>query len=125
MFVQYCNKAYIIKVDSPAANSIMMLHELVHSGRKIASFVCYQGSHIRQGNQLISARLDFARPTAPGFDVELDNEMDDSAQTVNMMDASSRIFDLSDVAAAIAEADELPVWYAANVRSTSHVRAWK
>ena len=41
MFVQYCNKAYIIKVDSPAANSIMMLHELGHSGRKVASFVCY------------------------------------------------------------------------------------
>jgi hypothetical protein len=39
MFVQYCNKAYIIRVNSPAANSIMMLHELGHSGRKIASFV--------------------------------------------------------------------------------------
>ena len=27
MLVQNCNKAYIIKVDSPAANSIMMLHD--------------------------------------------------------------------------------------------------
>jgi len=125
MFVQYCNKAYIIRVDSPAANSIMMLHELGHSGRKVASFVCYQGSYIRMIYQFIYDREDFARHTPPGFDMEIDYEMDDSVRTVNMMDASSRIFDLSDVAAAIAEADELPVWYAANVRSTSHVRAWK
>jgi hypothetical protein len=46
MFVQYCNKAYIIKVESPAAKSIMMLHEMGHSGSKVAFFVCYQGSHI-------------------------------------------------------------------------------
>jgi hypothetical protein len=32
-----------------------------------------------------------------------------------MMDALSRIFDMSDVVAAIAEADEFPVWSAANV----------
>ena len=38
--------------------------------------------------------------------------MDDSARTIKMMDASSRAFDMSDVAAAIAEADELPVWSA-------------
>jgi len=44
-----------------------------------------------------------------------DNEMDDSVRTVNMMVASPRVFDMSDVAAAIAEADELPVWNAANV----------
>ena len=60
MFVQYCNKAYSIKVDSPAANLIMMLHELGHSGRKVASFVCYQGSYIRQGYQFIYDRPDFA-----------------------------------------------------------------
>jgi hypothetical protein len=47
--------------------------------------------------------------------MELDNEMEDSVRTVNMMDASSRIFDMGDVAAAISEADELPVWNAANV----------
>ena len=116
MFVQYCNKAYIIKVDSPAANSIMMLHELGHSGRKVASFMCYQESYIRQGYQCIDDRPDFAMPTPPGFDMELDNEMDDSIGTVNMMDASSRTFDMSDVAAAIAEADELPIWSAANVK---------
>jgi hypothetical protein len=115
MFVQCCNKAYIIRVDNPAANLIMMLHELGHSGRKIASFVCYQGSYIRQGYQFIYDRDDYARPTPPGFDIEIDNEMDDSVPTVNMMDASSRVFDMSDVAAAIAEADELPVWNADNV----------
>ena len=58
MFVQYCNKAYIIRVDSPAENSIMMLHELGHSGRKIASFICYQGSYIRLGYQFIYDRDD-------------------------------------------------------------------
>ena len=83
--------------------------ELSNSGRKIASFVCYQGSYIRQGYQFIYDRTDWARPTPPGFDMVLDNEMDDSASTINMMDASSRVFDMSDVAAAIAEADELPV----------------
>ena len=57
--------------------------------------------------------------------MKLDNEMDDSVRTVNMMDASSRVFDMSDVAAAIAEADELPVWSADNVRTTFHVRAWR
>ena len=36
--------------------------------------------------------------------------MDDNVRTVNMMDASSRVFDMSVVAAAIAEADELLVW---------------
>jgi hypothetical protein len=41
--------------------------------------------------------------------------MDDSQQTINMMDASSRMFDMSDVAAAIAEADDLPIWNAAYV----------
>ena len=41
--------------------------------------------------------------------MEIDDEMNDSVQTINMMDASSRVFDMSDVAAAIAEADELPV----------------
>ena len=45
----------------------------------------------------------------------LDNEMNDSARTNNMMDASFRVFDMSDVAAAIAEADDVPVWNAANV----------
>jgi hypothetical protein len=114
MFVQYCNKAYIIKVDSPAANSIMMLHELGHSGRKVASFVCYHGSYIRQGYQLIYDRPDFSRPTPPGFAMKLDNEIADSVRTVNMMDASFRTFDMSDVAAAISEADELPIWSTAN-----------
>jgi hypothetical protein len=38
-----------------------------------------------------------------------------SQQTVNMIDASSRRFDLSDVAAPIAEAYELPIWSAAIV----------
>ena len=71
--------------DSPAANSLMMLHELGNSGRNVASFVCYQGSYIRQGYQFIDDRPDFARPTPPGFDMELDNEMDDSVRTVNMI----------------------------------------
>ena len=93
----------------------MILHELGHSGRKVASFVCYQGSYIRLEYQFIYDRDDYARPTPPGFDMELDNEMDDSVRTVNMMDASSRLFDMSDVAAVIAEADELPVWCADNV----------
>jgi hypothetical protein len=47
--------------------------------------------------------------------MELDNEINHSVRTVNIMDVSSRIFDMSDVVAAIAEADELPVWSAANV----------
>jgi hypothetical protein len=100
MFVQYCNKANIVKVESPAANSIMMLHELGHSGSKVASFVCYQGSYIRQRYQFIYDRLDFSRPTPPGFTMELDNEMDDSVRAVNMMEASSRILDVSEVVAA-------------------------
>ena len=115
VFVQYCNKAYIIRVDSPAASWLLMLHELSNSGRKVASFVCYQGSYIRQGYQFIYDSADWARPTPPGFDMVLDNEMDDSARTINMMDASSRVFDMSDVTAAIAEADDLPVWSADNV----------
>ena len=45
----------------------------------------------------------------------IDDEMNDSVRMINMMDASSRVFVMSDVAAAIAEADELPVWSAANV----------
>ena len=53
LFVQYCNKAYIIRVDSLVANSLLMMHELSNSGRKVASFVCYQGSYIRQGYQFI------------------------------------------------------------------------
>ena len=93
----------------------MMLHELGHSDRKIALFVCYQGSYIRQGYQFIYDRPDFARPTPPGFVMKLDKEMNDSVRTVNMMDASSRIFDMSDVAAAIAEAEGLLVRSAANV----------
>jgi hypothetical protein len=92
-----------------------MLHELGNSGRKVASFICHQGSYIRQGYQFIYDRTDYALPTPPGFEMELDNEMDDSQRTVNMMDASTRRFDMSDVAAAIAEADELPIWNAANV----------
>ena len=78
VFVQYCNKAYIIRVDSLAANSLLMLHELGNSGRKVAFFVCYQGSYIRQGCRFIYDRQDWARPTPPGFDMEIDNEMDDS-----------------------------------------------
>jgi hypothetical protein len=42
-----------------------------------------------------------------------------------MMDASSRMFDMSDVAAAIAEADKLLVWSEANVEEYFPVRAWK
>ena len=103
-------------MDSPAANLLMMLHELCNCGRKIASFACYQGSYIRQGYQFIYDRPDWwARPTPPGFDIVIDDEMNDSVRTINMMDASSRVFDMSDVAAAIAEADELPIWNAANV----------
>ena len=79
----------------------------------------YQGSYIRMGYQFIYDREDFARPTPPGFDMELDNEMDNSVRTVNMMDASSRVFDMSDVAAANAEADELPVW------SIFHENPWR
>jgi hypothetical protein len=45
--------------------------------------------------------------------------MDDNVRTVNMMDASSRVFDMSDVATVIAEADELPVWSADNVEEYS------
>ena len=115
MFVQYFNKAYFMKVDHPAFNSIEMLHELGNSDRKVASFICHQGSYTIQGYQFKYDRTDYAIPTPPGFDMELDNEMDDTQRTVNMMDASSRIFDMSEVAAAIAEADELPIWSAANV----------
>ena len=67
-------------MDSPAANSQLMLHELSNSGRKVASvasFVCYQGSYIRQGYQFIYDRTDWERPTPPGFDMGLDNKMDD------------------------------------------------
>ena len=85
VFAQYCNKAYIIRVDSPAANSLMMLNEFGNSGRKVASFACYQDSYIRQEYQFIYDRPDFARPTPSGFDMELDNEMDDSVRTVNMI----------------------------------------
>jgi hypothetical protein len=38
--------------------------------------------------------------------------MDDSQTTVNMMDKLSRRFDMNGVAAAIVEADELPIWSA-------------
>jgi hypothetical protein len=84
MYVQYCNKAYIINVNSSAANLIMMLHELGYSGRKVASFRCYQGSYIRQGYQLIYYGPDFARPTLSVFDMELYNEMDNSVRTINI-----------------------------------------
>ena len=87
----------------------MMLHELSNSGCKIASFTCYQGSYIRQGYLFIYDRTDWARPTPPGFDKVIDDEMSDSVRTINMMDASSRVVEMSDVAAAIAETDELPV----------------
>ena len=40
VFVQYCNKAYIFRVDFPAANLQLLLGELSNSGRKIASFMC-------------------------------------------------------------------------------------
>jgi hypothetical protein len=91
-----------MKVDHSAFNSIEMLHELGNSGRKVAFFICHQGSYIRQGDQFIYDSKDYARPTLPGFDMELDNEMDYSQRTVNMMDVSSRIFDMNDVATAIA-----------------------
>ena len=65
VLVQYCNKAYIIRVDSLAVNSLLMLHKLSNSGRKVAFFVCYQGSYIRQGYQFIYDRPDWARPTPP------------------------------------------------------------
>ena len=129
VFVQYCNNAYIIRVDSPAANLLMMLHKLSNSGRKVASFACYQGSYIRQGYQFMYDRPDWARPTPrptpPGVDMVIDDELNDSVRTINMMDASSRVFDMSNVAAAIAEADELPVWSALTWRITFHVRAWR
>ena len=38
--------------------------------------------------------------------MRIDNEMVDSVRTVNMMDAPPRVFDMSDVAAVIAEADD-------------------
>jgi hypothetical protein len=63
------------------------------------------GSYIRQRYQFIYDSPDSARPTPPGFEMETDNEIDDSVRTVNMMDASSRMFDMSNVAAAIAKAD--------------------
>ena len=55
------------------------------------------------------------RPTPPGVDMVIDDELNDSVRTINMMDASSRVFDMSNVAAAIAEAVELLVWSADNV----------
>ena len=124
VFVQYCNNAYIIRVDSPAANLLMMLHELGNSGRKVASFACYQGSYIRQGYQFIYDRPDWARPTPPGVDMVIDDELNDSVRTINMMDASSRVFDMSNVAAAIAEAVELLVWSADNVEKYFPRESW-
>ena len=61
----------VIKVAHPAFNSIEMLHELGSSGRKVASFICHQGSYIRQGYQFIYDRTDYALPTPPGFEMEL------------------------------------------------------
>ena len=73
MLVQYFNKAYIIKVAHPAFNSIEMPHKLGNSGRKVASFICHQGSYIRKGYQFICDKTDYALPTPPGFAMELDN----------------------------------------------------
>jgi hypothetical protein len=102
-------------VNHPAFNLMEMLHELEHSGRKVASFICHQGSYTSQRYQFIYDRTDYTLPTPLGFEMDFDNEMDDSKQTVNMIDASFRRFDMSDVASAIAETDELPIWNAANV----------
>jgi hypothetical protein len=109
MFVQYYNKACIIKVNNPASNSIIMLHKLGHSGRKVAFFISRQGSYIRKRYQFIYDMPDYAMPTPPGFDQELDKEVNDSQLTVNMMDASSKKFDVSDVAAAFKHAQAFSV----------------
>jgi hypothetical protein len=50
-----------------------------------------------------------------GFQWDIDNDIDDSQRSINMMDASSRRVDLSKVAVDIAEADELSVWSADKV----------
>jgi hypothetical protein len=85
------------------------LHKLGLSVRKVATIICHQGSYIRQEYQLTYDRTEYALPTPPEFEMELDNEIDDSQRTINMMDASSWSFNMSDDAAASAEADDLPI----------------
>ena len=102
---------------SAVANSLrQLLRRLGVEGDVIAAFHNIGGNFVKMGYEFIYSRMNFVGNIADSIQavqMVAESKTDEDEQQINMMDASA--FNMNEVAAAVAELDELPDWVGGNI----------
>ena len=115
-FVLHENKSYIVKLSEEAHSSKGLLRRLGNEGTVIAAFTNIGGNFVRMDYEFLYSRMDFIGNIAdsiPAVQMVAESKTAEEEHQIYMMDASA--FNMHEVAEAIAELDELPVWVGGDI----------
>ena len=88
----------------------------------IASFHNIGGNFVRMGYEFLDSRTNFVgniSDSIPTVQMVAESKTEEEEQQINMIDVSD--FNMIDVAAAVAELDELPDWVGGNIEEYCYV----
>ena len=109
-------KYYIVQVSTVANSSRQLLQRLGVEGRVIASFLNIGGNFVRNGYEFFYLRMDYVgtiTDLAQAVQMVAESKTEEDEQHIYMMYANE--IDMHDVAAAVAELDELPDWVGGDI----------
>ena len=116
-FIMHEEKSYIVQVSTVANSSRQLLQRLGVEGRVIASFHNIGGNFVRNGYEFLYSRMDYVgtvQDSAQAVQMVAESNTEEDEQHIYMMDANE--IDMHDVAAAVAELDELPDWVGGDIK---------
>jgi hypothetical protein len=96
--------------------SRQLLQRLGSEGRVIALFHNIGGNFVRNGYEFLYSRIDYVGnipDSAQAIQMVAESKTEEDEQQIYMMDANE--FDMRDVAAAVAELNELPDWVGGDI----------